>query len=228
MLKYILTFFIFIQPAFSFENSKIDLGNFLINKFEITIKEFKKYADQKNIKTKAELNGGGYEWGAGWVKRDNWFYFSPYGKKPDSELEPAVHINKFEAENYCKSINGRLPTFEEWSLAAYKQVIESKKFSKGKIYKYPSGDEAIGMNSQGLLDYNKHIDVTKLPEGINGLVAMGGNVWEWIDDQKNNESLTAGASWWYDGRKTSKEGAQYKPSDFFAIYVGFRCVFDKS
>jgi len=228
MLKYILTFFIIIQPAFSFENSKIDLGIFLINKFEITIKEFKKYADQNNIKTKAELNGGGYEWGAGWVKRDNWFYFSPYGKKPDSELEPAVHINKFEAENYCKSINGRLPTFEEWSLAAYKQVIESKKFFKGKTYKYPSGDEAIGMNSQGLLDYNKHIDVTKLPEGINGLVAMGGNVWEWIDDQKNNESLTAGASWWYDGRKTSKEGAQYKPSDFFAIYVGFRCVFDKS
>ena len=228
MLKYVLTFFIFIQPAFSFENNKIDLGNFLINKYEITIKEFRKYAVQNKIKTKAELNGGGYEWGAGWVKRDNWFYFSPYGKKPESVLEPAVHINKFEAENYCKSINGRLPTFEEWSLGAYKQVIESKKFSKGKTYKYPSGDEAIGMNSQGLLDYNKHIDVTKLPEGINGLVAMGGNVWEWIDDQKNNESLTAGASWWYDGRKTSKEGAQYKPSDFFAIYVGFRCVFDKS
>ena len=228
MLKYILIFFIVIQPVFSFENSKIDLGNFLINKYEITIKEFKQYADQNKIKTKAELNGGGYEWGAGWVKRDNWVYFSPYGKKPESELEPAVHINKFEAENYCKSINGRLPTFEEWSLGAYKQVIESKKFSKGKTYKYPSGDEAIGMNSQGLLDYNKHIDVTKLPEGINGLVAMGGNVWEWVDDQKNNESLTAGASWWYDGRKTSKEGAQYKPSDFFAIYVGFRCVFDKS
>ena len=228
MLKYILIFFIVIQPVFSFENSKIDLGNFLINKYEITIKEFKQYADQNKIKTKAELNGGGYEWGAGWVKRDNWFYFSPYGKKPESVLEPAVHINKFEAENYCKSINGRLPTFEEWSLGAYKQVIESKKFSKGKTYKYPSGDEAIGMNSQGLLDYNKHIDVTKLPEGINGLVAMGGNVWEWVDDQKNNESLTAGASWWYNGRKTSKEGAQYKPSDFFAIYVGFRCVFDKS
>ena len=228
MLKYILIFFIVIQPVFSFENSKIDLGNFLINKYEITIKEFKQYADQNKIKTKAELNGGGYEWGAGWVKRDNWFYFSPYGKKPESVLEPAVHINKFEAENYCKSINGRLPTFEEWSLGAYKQVIESKKFSKGKTYKYPSGDEPIGMNSQGLLDYNKHIDVTKLPEGINGLVAMGGNVWEWVDDQKNNESLTAGASWWYDGRKTSKEGAQYKPSDFFAIYVGFRCVFDKS
>ena len=226
--KILLIFSLMFRPAFSFENSKIDLGNFLINKYEVTIKEFREYTARNNIKTKAELNGGGYEWGAGWVKRDNWFYYSPYGKKPDSELEPAVHVNKFEAENYCKSINGRLPTFKEWSLAAYKQVVDSNKFSKGKIYKYPSGDKAEDMNSQGLFDYNKHIDVTKLPEGINGLVAMGGNVWEWIDDQNNNESLTAGASWWYGGRKTSKEGAQYKPSDFFAIYVGFRCVFDKS
>ena len=53
-----------------------------------------------------------------------------------------------------------------------------------------------------------------------------GNVWEWIDDQQNDNSLTAGASWWYGGSKTTKQGAQYKPSDFFAIYVGFRCAYD--
>ena len=99
-------------------------------------------------------------------------------------------------------------------------------FEKGKIYKYPSGDVAKNMNSQELLNYNRHIDVTKLPEGINGLVAMGGNVWEWVDDQEKNNSLTAGASWWYGGSKTSINGAQYKPSNFYAIYVGFRCAFD--
>ena len=30
------------------------------------------------------------------------------------------------------------------------------------------------MNSTDLLAYRKHYDVLKLPEGINGLVAMGG------------------------------------------------------
>ena len=55
---------------------------------------------------------------------------------------------------------------------------------------------------------------------------MGGNVWEWVDDQEKNNSLTAGASWWYGGSKTSVNGAQYKPSNFYAIYVGFRCAFD--
>ena len=46
--------------------------------------------------------------------------------------------------------------------------------------------------AQGVLNYNKHVNVTSLPEGINGLVAMGGNVWEWIDNQKNKKS----SSWW--------------------------------
>ena len=52
---------------------------------------------------------------------------------------------------------------------------------------------------------------------------MGGNVWEWIDDIKGDNSLTAGGSWWYDSSKTKFTGAQYKPSNFYAIYVGFRC-----
>jgi len=70
-------------------------------------------------------------------------------------------------------------------------------------------------------------DVLKLSEGINGLVAMGGNVWEWNKDKKDNSALTAGSSWWYSSSNTTKNGAQFKPADFYAIYVGFRCAFDK-
>ena len=47
---------------FAFENPKINLGKFSLNKYEITIKEFEDYANQKNFKTLAEkkvvgLNG---------------------------------------------------------------------------------------------------------------------------------------------------------------------------
>jgi sulfatase modifying factor 1 len=223
----LLLFFNFL-PVKAFENIKINFGNYSLNKFEITIEEFRRYAKKNNITTEAEKTGGGYEWGAGWEKREGWNYRTPYGKIPKSNLEPAVHINRFEAENYCKSINGRLPSFEEWSKAAYTQQFNSNEFLKGKNYEYPSGDKAEKMNSQGLLNYDKHVDVTSLPEGINGLVAMGGNVWEWIDDNKKDNSLTAGASWWYGGSKTRKQGAQYKPSNFYALYVGFRCAFENN
>ena len=226
-------FFIFLFIVFlstegnSFENPKIKIENFFINKYEVTIKEFEQFAKKNNFITLAEKNGGGYEWGAGWEKRDGWNYKSPYGSTPKSLLEPAVHINKFEAEKYCQSINGRLPTFKEWKISAYKQILSSKLFEINKIYKYPSGDEPKNMNSQGILSYNKHVDVTTLPEGINGLVAMGGNVWEWVANTKGDKSLTAGASWWYGASMTKVTGAQYKPSKFYAIYVGFRCAFDK-
>ena len=219
--------FIFLSTiSNSFENEKINLGKFSINKYEITIHEFSEYAINNNIITLAEKKGGGFEWGAGWEKRKGWNYKTPYGKKPESNLEPAVHLNRFESENYCRYKGGRLPTFKEWKLAAYTQILDSKKFQKGKVYTYPSGNKAEGLNSQGILNYNKHVDVTTLPLGINGLVAMGGNVWEWIDDKRGSDSLTAGASWWYGPSKTKVTGAQYKPSDFYVIYIGFRCVFE--
>jgi len=211
----------------SFENKKIPINDFFIQKYEVTIKEFQSYAETKNYQTLAEKNGGGYKWEMGWKKKAAWNYKNPYGIKPKTILEPAVHVNRFEAENYCKFINGRLPTFREWKIAAYQQLSFSKNFKLNKVHKYPSGDKAENMNSQGLLNYNKHVDVTTLPEGINKLVAMGGNVWEWVDDTKGNESLTAGASWWYGASMTKVTGAQYKPSNFYAIYVGFRCAFDR-
>ena len=135
-------FFIFLFIVFlstegnSFENPKIKIENFFINKYEVTIKEFEQFTKKNNYITLAEKNGGGYEWGAGWEKRDGWNYKSPYGSTPKSLLEPAVHINRFEAEKYCQSINGRLPTFKEWKISAYKQILPSKLFEINKTYKY--------------------------------------------------------------------------------------------
>ena len=156
----IICFFFLSTISNAFENPKISLGKFSINKYEITIKEFSEYASKNNITTLAEKNGGGYEWGAGWEKRSGWNYKTPFGKKPKSNLEPAVHLNRFESENYCKFKGGRLPKFKEWKLAAYTQILESNKFLKGKTYVFPSGNKAKGLNSRGILNYNKHVDVT--------------------------------------------------------------------
>ena len=220
MIRLFLILFLFFNflPAKAFENLKINFGNYSLNKYEITIKEFKKYAQKNNIITEAEKTGGGYEWGAGWEKREGWNYKTPYGKIPKSEFEPVAHVSFFEAKAFCEYKSGRLPTFNEWKNAAY---IEN-----GIEYLYPSGSIPKDMNTQDLLAIDMHEDVTKLKPGNNGLVAMGGNVWEWVDDIKGDNALTAGGSWWYSSSKTKVSGAQYKPSNFYAIYVGFRCAFD--
>ena len=176
-----------LQDALLMKNSLLIreclLDNLLLINMKLLLRNSKSM-QKNNVITLAEKNGGGYEWGNGWEKRKGWNYKTPYGKKPGSDLEPATNINRFEAEKFCNSIGGRLPTFEEWKLAAYTQLLKSDKFVTGQTYTYPSGDKAEGINAQGVLNYNKHVKVTSLPEGINGLVAMGGNVWEWIDNQK--------------------------------------------
>jgi sulfatase modifying factor 1 len=76
-MKLIINFFLLFflsTNLFAFDNPKINLGKFSLNKYEITIKEFEDYANQKNFKTLAEKKGGGFEWGAGWERRSGWTY----------------------------------------------------------------------------------------------------------------------------------------------------------
>ena len=54
----------------------------------------------------------------------------------------------------------------------------------------------------------------------------GGNVQVWAKDQRANDSFKTRRSWWYGSKKTRKKRAQYKLSNFYAIYVGFRCAFN--
>ena len=43
-----LSLFLF-SKTFAFENIKVDFGNFSLNKYEITIQEFKNYAKKNNF-----------------------------------------------------------------------------------------------------------------------------------------------------------------------------------
>ena len=88
----ILIFLIIPTTLLAFENPKVKINNFYIQKYEVTIAEFSNFANKTNFKTEAEKQGFGYEYGVGWEKRKNWNYKTPYGKNPESLTEPAVHI----------------------------------------------------------------------------------------------------------------------------------------
>ena len=55
---------------------------------------------------------------------------------------------------------------------------------------------------------------------------MGANVWEWLSDRRGSDALTAGGSWWYGPDKARAGGAQWKPADFKAVYIGLRCAYE--
>lgn len=202
---------------------RIDLGDFAIDRTETTIAAFADFAERTGLITQAEATGGGFEWGAGWERRKGWTFRTPYGAAA-ARNEPAVHVSHAEAAAFCRDAGGRLPTKQEWTTAAYTEVrtTPSNGFETGRTYIYPVGNNPDGMNN----NRSAHVPVGTSKQGVNGLYDMGANVWEWLADQEDARALTAGGSWWYGPQATRVEGMQWKPAEFYAVYVGFRCAYD--
>lgn len=203
---------------------------FWMDRTEVTIADFAAFANQQGLTSAAERAGGGYEYRFGWEQRPGWTYLTPYGK-PAKPTEPAVHVSWFEADGYCRARGGRLPTRDEWVRAAYTEtrLTPPEPFKTGRTYDYPtgSGNQFSRLaNTEGDEDgWPVHAPVASFPPGVNGLHDMGANVWEWLADARGEDRLTAGGSWWYGPQKMRESGLQYKPAEFFAVYVGFRCVY---
>jgi len=204
---------------------RVKVADFRIDRTEVTIGAYREFAARLRGGTKAEREGGGFEYGAGWERRLGWVWHSPYGKA-GSDNEPVTHITWAEATTYCAHVGGRLPTWDEWRKAAYNELrgAPTDGLKTGQTYPYPVGETPDGMNNSR----RRHVPVATTKRGVNGLYDMGANVWEWTADRRGNEALTAGGSWWYGPEQTREGGSQWKPADFYAIYIGFRCAYDHS
>lgn len=203
--------------------TRVRIGAFEIDSTEVTIGQFRAFASANNSVTAAERAGGGFEFSGGWTRRPGWTWQTPFGAH-GTDAEPAVHVTLGEARNYCQAAGGRLPTAVEWRQAAYTEsrAAPTDGFVAGKTYLYPVGDSPDGMNN----NRRGHVPAGTTKRGVNGLYEMGGNVWEWLADHRGDEALTAGGSWWYGPEMSRADGAQWKSAAFFAVYIGFRCVYD--
>lgn len=114
---------------------QVNIGHFSIDRTEVTVTAFAAFADQTGLVTQAEQNGGGFEWGAGWERRQGWTFRSPYGAPAEAD-EPAVHVSFAEAEGFRRHVGGRLPTRIEWEDAAYTeaQTDPGGGFETGRTY----------------------------------------------------------------------------------------------
>jgi formylglycine-generating enzyme len=63
--------------------------------------------------------------------------------------------------------------------------------------------------------------------GVNGLLDMGGNVWEWTSTKTSGQRITRGASWWYGPDQQLESNVATKPEDTVVVYIGLRCVRDQ-
>ena len=220
LLGFVLAFLAF--PSLAQPSDRVPVDGFWMDRTEVTIGQIRSFTSKLGP-TAAERAGGGHEFAGGWTRRPGWVWSAPYGT-PGADHEPAVHVTWDEARAYCRAQGGRLPSMGEWRRAAYTETraTPTDGFETGKTYTYPVGDQPAGMNNSR----QRHVPVGTTKRGVNGLFDMGANVWEWVEDRQGKEALTAGGSWWYGPDMAKASGAQWKDAEFYAVYIGFRCVYD--
>lgn len=213
---------------------------FEIARTETTVAQFARYTLAQGVQTRAEREGGGLVYEAGWRQKKGWTWRTPLGTQRQ-DLWPAVHVNYDEAQAFCAWAGGRLPTDAEWLKAAYTETRPQAPapWRFGQTYPYPTGHTPLGAQCLGDCGPDRahpHGAVLTRGQGpalagttlagVNGLHDMGANVWEWVDEPRGNapEKRTRGGSWWYGAEPMRAEHVAAKDRNMAVVYIGFRCV----
>ena len=176
------------KAGFVFDNEKwahpVEVRPFTMARTAVTQSEFAAFVDDGGYRQPALWSPDGWTWrtecealhpvywkrdGTQWIRRefDQWV-----------ELEadlPALHVNFFEAEAYCRWAGRRLPTEAEWEFAAAGSEEPDKRT-------FPWGHEPPTESHAHLgLLAPRPVSVNDKPAGdsASGCRQLIGNVWEW-------------------------------------------------
>lgn len=134
---------------------------------------------------------------------------------------PETNVTKAEADLFCKSLGGRLPTADEWEIAANGGNVENI---------YPWGTLAPTCNLTnywGCSDKPAEAGSYLLDKSEVGAYDMGGNVSEWTSTLDGVFAIAKGGNWQDEAKYVFVYNEQPKDSTKGDTETGFRCVVDK-
>ena len=181
---------------FVFDNEKwahpVEVGPFRIARAVVTQAEFARFTSEGGYEREDFWSPPGWRWrrkedatrpiywrqerGGAWMRKhfDAWVPLEP-------DL-PAIHVNQFEAEAYCRWAGRRLPTEGEWERAASSEPERDFLGVAERKRRWPWGDDPpspelahLDSGQIGCVEIGAH------PAGDSafGCRQMIGNVWEW-------------------------------------------------
>jgi formylglycine-generating enzyme required for sulfatase activity len=156
------------------------------------------------------------------------------GKNPSHFKGARLPVNSAtwaEANDYCRAVEGRLPTEAEWEYAARAGSTASRYGEIDSIAWYDK-------NSVG-----KTHEVAQKAKNAWGLYDTLGNVWEWVADwygpypsgsvtdprgsASGTRRVLRGGSWYYNSRFARVSFRNYVEPEDRGFNIGFRCARNK-
>ncbi len=217
-----------INKFIQYPLKSVEIKGFYIDPTEVTIEAYSKFLADPLVK---------YKWYAHPKEPSNNTYTPEFWEIDEYKHkdQPVVGIDWWDAYAYAKWAGKRLPTQEEWEIAAryFEQVGDS--VHQVDEYLYPWGNEyqpgiTYTLEEQGtfptlVTSYNKD----KTPTGIQG---MGGNVSEWTSSIETHNNVQYYA---IKGGNFQRKGEIYSLSflneratpNMRHETLGFRCVVDQ-
>ena len=206
-------------PAKRASDQTNEVDEFWIGAYEITNRWFAIYLNRINSSNKCSNGSVCFDSQAptARISRQNgqWVVAEGY------ENHPVTEVTWYGADDYCRAIEGRLPTSSEWIHAA------SWNPATNNVMPYPWGNS---LPTDKFANYNNHINDTQpvgsYPSGRTPLGAydMLGNVWEFIANTQGTNRTAFGGGW-----NTPQNqliiGTSYSVSEHTtSSNLGFRCA----
>jgi formylglycine-generating enzyme len=199
---------------------EVELAAFLLDRHEVTNRQFARFVAASGHVTTAEEQGGGWVYRGGerdwrWVRGADWRH--PLG--PDSSIaggedHPVVLVSWHDAEAYARWAGKRLPSEWEWEAAARAGGATAA----GSAAAAQRGEANVW---QGVWPRRNRLAdgfLYAAPVGRFGADRLGawdliGNVWEWTASTYADD----------DGRRVARGGSWFCSADYCSAYrPGFR------
>ena len=180
---------------FVFDNEmdahEVELEPFSISRTAVSNAEFAAFVTDRGYERPELWSAAGWQWRQA-ADAKHPVYWQRHGNKwlrrnfdhlvALEDHLPALHVNWFEADAFCRWAKRRLPTEPEWEMAASGEPTTDGGGITQRKRRFPWGDEPPNPDRANL-DWRAGgcIDIDALPasDSAFGCRQMIGNVWEW-------------------------------------------------